>query len=133
MIILTQTLREANLTEWNAFECLGAWIAEVSSYHFHPNLEVVDVLVKEKFPNADYLANFKITVYNYRDEDDYLILTGDVYKYVPESQRPVPVYPGLIPMFTDCELCNVCQRPIMETGTALDGKPVHIKCYHKEQ
>lgn len=26
--------------------------------------------------------------------------------------------------------CSVCNRPIETTGTALDGRPCHIECYH---
>lgn len=31
----------------------------------------------------------------------------------------------------DVVSCAVCQDPIFETGTGLDGQPVHIGCYHK--
>jgi hypothetical protein len=27
-------------------------------------------------------------------------------------------------------ICGVCDQPILETGTAIDGKPCHIGCYH---
>lgn len=28
-------------------------------------------------------------------------------------------------------MCQICGEPIIETGTGIDGWPVHIHCYHK--
>lgn len=60
--------------------------------------------------------------------EDKQVVFDNVIRY-----QPLPLPPNHKPKQKGNILvvCTICGKPITETGTVYNGRPVHIECYHK--